>query len=313
MSASNIRQYISLMRLDHWIKQLFIIPGLLCASYFTSPPITATLYYNIAVALIATCLVASANYVINEWLDMGTDKYHPTKRFRSAVSNDLSGTVVLAMWLVLSISAGITAAWGNTPLLISVAWLWIMGILYNVKPFRTKDIIYLDVITESVNNAIRFFIGWFAVCTDFLPPVSIVFGYWMMGAYLMAIKRFAEYRMINDKLTAGNYRKSFRYYTEPTLLGSAFFYAMLSVFCIGVFLVKYKLELLLFIPFMIWIYSYYFWLSYKSDSCVQKPEKLYHEKTLMLYCLMLLAIFVILMICKIDFLHILIKDTLIAI
>ena len=188
-----------------------------------------------------------------------------------------------------------------------------MGILYNVKPFRTKDIIYLDVITESVNNAIRFFIGWFAVCTDFLPPVSIVFGYWMMGAYLMAIKRFAEYRMIDDKLTAGNYRKSFRYYTEPTLLGSAFFYAMLSVFCIGVFLVKYKLELLLFIPFMIWIYSYYLWLSYKSDSCVQKPEKLYHEKTLMLYCLMLLAIFVILMICKIDFLHILIKDTLIAI
>ena len=269
--------------------------------------------YDIILALLATCLVASANYVINEWLDMDTDKYHPTKRYRSAVRNKLSPAVILLMWLTLSLAAAIAAACVNTPLLISVAWLWLMGILYNVKPFRTKDIIYLDVITESVNNAIRFFIGWFAISTLYLPPASIVFGYWMMGAYLMAIKRFAEYRMIDNKTLAGNYRKSFRYYTEPTLIGSAFFYAMLSVFCIGVFLVKYKLELLLFIPFMIGIYSYYFGLSYKSDSCVQKPEKLYYERRLMLYCMLLLAIFITLMICKIEFLHILIKDTLIAI
>ena len=30
--------------------------------------------------------------------------------------------------------------------------LWIMGCLYNFPPVRTKDVPYLDVLTESVNN-----------------------------------------------------------------------------------------------------------------------------------------------------------------
>ena len=34
--------------------------------------------------------------------------------------------------------------------------------MYNVKPFRFKDIVYLDVIIESLNNPIRF-LGWFIV------------------------------------------------------------------------------------------------------------------------------------------------------
>ena len=51
-----------------------------------------------------------------------------------------------------------------------------MGILYNVKPVRTKDIPVLDVLSESVNNAIRLLTGWFAVTGVFLSPVSITSG-----------------------------------------------------------------------------------------------------------------------------------------
>jgi 4-hydroxybenzoate polyprenyltransferase len=74
-----------------------------------------------------------------------------------------------------------------------------MGIFYNVRPFRTKELAYLDVLSESINNAIRLMIGWFIVTPVYLPPVTIVLGYWMGGAFLMATKRFAEYCMINDK------------------------------------------------------------------------------------------------------------------
>ncbi len=42
-----------------------------------------------------------------------------------------------------------------------------MGVLYNVKPFRTKDIAYLDVLSESINNAIRLLLGWFFVTADY--------------------------------------------------------------------------------------------------------------------------------------------------
>ena len=31
----NARKYIRIMRLDHWIKQLFILPGLVAALFLT--------------------------------------------------------------------------------------------------------------------------------------------------------------------------------------------------------------------------------------------------------------------------------------
>lgn len=64
---------------------------------------------------------------------------------------------------------------------------------------------------------------------------------------------------------------------------------------IGVFLVKYRIELVLFMPVLVGLYCYYFWLSFKKDSAVQKPEKLYHERGLMIYCLLSIILFTLLM------------------
>ncbi|MEI3014343.1 MAG: hypothetical protein V8T36_06155 [Ruthenibacterium lactatiformans] len=94
----------------------------------------------------------------------------------------------------------------------------------------------------------------------------------------MAIKRYAEYRMIGDKSTAALYRKSFAHYTEQSLLISAFFYAMCSLFLCGIFIIKYKIELLLVVPFLCGLFCFYLHFAFKKDSAVQKPEKLYREK-----------------------------------
>ena len=151
-------------------------------------------------------MIASANYVINEWLDARFDKYHPTKKKRPVVQNTMSGKIVAAEYAVLA-AVGLGASLlVNIPFFVCELWLLVMGVLYNVKPFRTKDIAYLDVLSESINNAIRLLLGWFFVTADYLPPVTIVLGYWLGGAFLMAIKRYAEYRMIGDKSTAALYR-----------------------------------------------------------------------------------------------------------
>lgn len=281
------------MRFDHWIKQFFIVPGIVCAVLLVNETFSAE---NFVEGFIATCLIASANYVINEYLDAEFDRHHPTKKFRAAVKESLNGKFVFMLWLALTIVGLIIAALVNKYFFAMTAWLWFMGILYNVKPIRTKDLAYLDVLTESVNNMIRLLMGWFIVVTEFiLPPSSIVFGYWMLGAFLMAIKRYAEYRMIDNPALAAAYRKSFAHYSEESLLISAFFYAMCSTFFIGVFLIKYRIELILFMPMLIGLYCYYFWLSFKKDSAVQKPEKLYNERGLMIYCLLSIIFFVILM------------------
>jgi 4-hydroxybenzoate polyprenyltransferase len=169
-----------------------------------------------------------------------------------------------------------------------------MGILYNVKPIRTKDIVFLDVLSESVNNMIRLLLGWFIVCENVYPPSSILVGYWMAGAFLMAVKRYAEYRMINNPELAGLYRKSFAKYTEETLLCSAFFYALCATFLIGIFLLKYRIEYIVAIPVLFFLFCYYLYIAHKPDSAAQKPEKLFREKKLMMLVAILIIMFAVL-------------------
>ena len=237
---SKIKAYLKIARFDHWIKQLFILPGAWLA-YMMSPIDERLPLVYLVIGLLATSFAASANYVINEWLDAEFDKYHPVKKNRPSVTEGLNAKTVYTEYAVLALSALFLAWRINRPVFITVIILLIMGILYNVKPIRLKDIPYLDVISESVNNALRFAIGWFCTTQAYYPPLSFVMGYWMGGAFLMAAKRFAEYRMIGNPRQAALYRKSFSRYTEVLLLVSSIFYGFLAVFFCGVFLVKYKI------------------------------------------------------------------------
>ena len=302
MKKIHFKTYIRIMRLDHWIKQLFILPGTAFALFILPTVHLTDCVRNLMLGFLSTCFIASANYVINEWLDREFDRFHPVKKHRSIVENGADPKIVYGLYTLLTaVGLGLALLVG-TPFVYMEIWLWVMGILYNVKPFRTKDLPFVDVLTESVNNAIRLLVGWFIVTNAYLPPVSLVIGYWFAGAFLMATKRFSEYRMIGDPETAGLYRKSFRGYSEKSLLLSAFFYGMCSTMFLGIFLIKYNIGLILFMPFLIGLFCYYFYISFKEDSAAQKPEKLFHEKGLMLYVLFLLVLFIILLRVKIPFL-----------
>lgn len=294
-NTAQIKNYIKIARPDHWIKNVFIMPGLVLAVILIDMPDD---WFRFAVKLIAgflaTCFIASANYVINEWLDAEFDKYHPTKKFRPVVSQNMKLSLVMVEYAIcIVIGIGLSSA-VNIPFVLTELWLLVMGVLYNVKPVRTKDVVYLDVLSESVNNMIRLLLGWFIVCENVFPPSSIMVGYWMAGAFLMAVKRYAEYRMIGNPALAGSYRKSFAKYTEETLLCSAFFYALCATFLIGIFLLKYRIEYLVAMPVMFFLFCYYLYIAHKPDSAAQKPEKLFKERKLMLLVAVLAVLFAVL-------------------
>lgn len=306
-----MKKYLKIARIDHWIKNLFIIPGTVIAILLTNDSLADVHFLTFALGFLSTCFIASANYVINEWLDAPYDKYHPTKKNRPAVSENMKLSYVLLEYFIFILAGCILASLINRYFLYTELFLLLMGVLYNVKPIRTKDIPYLDVLSESVNNMIRLLLGWFVVDVTHLPPSSILIGYWMGGAFLMATKRFAEYRMINNSQTAGLYRKSFSYYSEKTLAGSALFYGMVATFCIGVFLIKYRIEYLLSMPVIFLLFAYYFCMSYNRDSAAQKPEKLYKEKMLIFLVACVIVVLGICTFCDIPALEIFVSKELI--
>jgi len=299
-----MKNYVKIARPDHWIKNFFIVPGIAAATLISGMPEGSDLILKIIIGFFATCMIASANYVINEWLDAEFDKFHPTKKNRPVVTENMKFSIVMSEYVVLAAIGIALSLLINRSFLYTEIWLLVMGILYNVKPIRTKDIPFLDVISESLNNMIRLMLGWFIVTGSTLPPGSILLGYWMAGAFLMGIKRFAEYRMIGDPETAGLYRKSFAKYSEKTLLCSSMFYAFCSTFCMGIFLIKYRTEYVLAMPLLFFLFVYYLYIAFKEDSAVQKPEKLYKEKSLMLLVLLLIVLLVILTVVDIPFLGI---------
>ncbi len=289
-----MKNYIKIARPDHWVKNAFILPGIAIAVLLTGYSFSVQTVWRFLAGFFATCFIASANYVINEWLDAEFDKYHPTKKNRPVVAENMQFSLVMIEYAILALLGIALSLLINIPFLLMELWLLLMGVLYNVKPIRTKDIPYLDVLSESINNMIRLLLGWFIITDAYQPPSSILIGYWFAGAFLMATKRFAEYRMIGDPETAGLYRKSFKYYSEQSLLLSTFFYALTSTFFIGIFMIKYRMEYLIAMPFVFGLFCFYLGIAFKPDSAAQKPEKLYREKKLLLYVAFLVVLLAVL-------------------
>ena len=246
------------------------------------------------IAIVSTCLIASANYVINEWLDAKSDAFHPEKKNRPAVIGNVGVEKILIFYSALTILGLGFATIVSTWLVLIEAWLLVMGWLYNVPPVRLKDKPYIDVLSESINNPIRLWIGWACVISTSPPPLSLIVGYWFGGAFLMNIKRFAERRTLTDKSVAALYRKSFGYYTEKNLLAATLFYAMISFFFVGIFSIRYRIEYILITPFLAYLYVIYFNLGMDENSVAQKPEGLYRQKRLISFVVLISLLYIFL-------------------
>ncbi len=308
---ATFKDYVTIARPDHWFKNIFMLPGMFFAYVVYNTPLDMDLLLRIVVGVGATCLIASANYVINEFLDAEFDRYHPEKSKRTAVQRVLDPRFVYVEYALLAAAGLLLSLLISPHFMVIEAFLLFMGIMYNVRPFRTKERVYLDVLSESVNNPIRFALGWFIFVpaallpelTDpawlIMPPTSILVAYWMGGAFLMGTKRFAEYRFIGDPERAGLYRRSFKYYTEENLLISMFFYALTSTFFLGIFLIKNRIELLISFPFFALLFAWYLKIGLRKNSPVQGPESLYKEKKFMAF-----LVFFSLLLCFLTFVDI---------
>jgi len=291
---AKLKDYSRVFRPTHWFKNLFMLIGSAAAIIIFKGEISLENIKLTVIAFICTSIAASANYGINELLDSEYDKFHPTKKDRPLASGRISRKSVLIVSIICAAASGVLSFFFlPRGAFYAVISLMVMGFFYNVKPFRTKELPYLDVISESINNPIRFIIGWYAVQMTFFPPASFLIAFWAFGAFLMACKRLAEYRFIDNPQQAALYRNSFKHYTQEKLIVSIIGYVSLVCFSVAVICIKYSISVVLAVPVFIAAIVWYFHLTLKKDSPAKEPEKLLKYKEFYIFTVLTIAVFIL--------------------
>jgi len=284
--VSFLIEHIKIWRIEHWLKNIFILFG---------HAVAVVLFYNLdwtwgmvgtaALSLIPACLIASANYILNEILDAPFDRLHPTKRLRGIPAGKVSVPILWGMMAgLVVVGFGLALLWFPNPgYTIALGLLLLSGLVYNIPPLRLKDRAYIDVIAESFNNPVRLWLGWYALvpaATASPPPLSITLAWWFFGALLMTGKRYAEFRFIQDKELSGRYRKSFRTYTEQSLVIAMITHANLFCFCTGIAMASYPAlhNLVLVFPMIVLAVIAYFAHAMSDRGARLEPEKLLQNK-----------------------------------
>jgi 4-hydroxybenzoate polyprenyltransferase len=95
-----LRAHLNLLRLDHWVKHIFVVPGIVIAISITATTLDKALVLRTLLGLAAVIAAASSNYVLNELLDAPFDRQHPTKHTRPAACRSVNVPLAYVQWLV---------------------------------------------------------------------------------------------------------------------------------------------------------------------------------------------------------------------
>ncbi len=297
-NKKKFKLYLESLRLERWPRSLAIIPGFIAFLVLNPHEIdslaTVALAAKLLAAFILTLFISTANYIVNEITDAPHDAFHPHKKHRPLVNNQISIAVLMVLWFLLAAVSAVLALvfFRNLSFLVALLALLVAGMLYNVPPIRMKDIPFLDSTLESANNPIRFLIGWHIVGTAF-PPVSLLLAWWAFGNFLMVGKRVAEKKFLTEAESSG-YRLSLKKYRLKGLICFMLTSALVFIAAFCWFALETGLKTFLFsIPFIV-LYLYMFIKKSVQDiEGAEEPERLLKNPYFAFYTLFLVVIFIL--------------------
>lgn len=205
-TIDKIKQYIRLIRVPHWMKNLLILFPMI----FNQELGKIDLVLDMIGAFIAFSLMASSIYIINDIRDMEYDRQHERKKNRPLASGTVSvkEAIVCCVVLILaSIGINYIIDHSASGLLCLLAYL-ILNILYSLQ---LKNIPIVDVVILAMGFLIRVLYGG---CI-----LNIEISEWLyltvltMALYLGCGKRRNEVRKSGAKTS----RKVLTYYSDEFL------------------------------------------------------------------------------------------------
>ncbi|MDX2165109.1 MAG: decaprenyl-phosphate phosphoribosyltransferase [Gammaproteobacteria bacterium] len=182
---------IKLLRPHQWIKNIFVLTGLIFANAWSD-------IHTIILVFLATaafCMMSSAVYVYNDIVDIEQDRLHPSKKHRPLPSGKISfstAQLILGILFIAAISVGLVVSWQAALILLSY---FVLNVAYT---HSLKHIVILDVFSISLGFMLRILAG--TVGVGIAPSQWLLFCGLMITLFLGFTKRRAEGKLIGKDL-----------------------------------------------------------------------------------------------------------------
>lgn len=181
---------IKACRPKQWAKNVLVFVAPAAAGVLNEP-------YYIRLTLIgfaAFCCVASATYLLNDILDVDSDRQHPTKRNRPIAAGVVPVPLAVGLAIVL-FAAGVALGYICSPTLAFVVALY--AVLTTFYSFVLKQLPVYDVVILSAGFILRLLGGAYATGVDVSDWFLIIslFG----SLFIAAAKRSVEKIELGDQ------------------------------------------------------------------------------------------------------------------
>ena len=231
------KSYLKLLRPSQWIKNLLLLFPPFFAGRMLSPSFTG----KVIPALLAFCLAASCSYIINDIIDVESDRNHEGKKKRSIASGDISVSKAISVATILFFSAIYISFLVSTNFLLYIIAYLLISLSYT---FIFKEIVILDIFVISLGFLVRVLAGGEA----FGVAVSnwLFMTVFMVSLFLATGKRIGEMVFLGDE--AHTHRKSLSSYSTNYLEGVLWFSASSALVMYSLYTLEHRSRLFYTVP-----------------------------------------------------------------
>ncbi len=147
-----MKEYLRLIRLHQWAKNLLLFAPLFFSGHFTEVELLSNVIYG----FLLFGLMASSIYIFNDYNDIEKDRLHPVKKKRPLASGIIPARSALILAALLFISS-LCIAWGLNPVFFYILLSYgLINILYSLG---MKNLSLLDVFIVSSGFVLRVYAG----------------------------------------------------------------------------------------------------------------------------------------------------------
>lgn len=184
-----MKQVAKALRVHQWAKNVLVFIPVVASHQLTNRP----LMIQATLAFLSFSFSASSVYIVNDCLDLASDRRHPRKKSRPFASGSLS------IPFGLCLAAGCLVAGVALASVLPIVFLIVLAaylILTTAYSFYLKQLVLLDVIVLAQLYTVRVYGG--GAATEIVPSHWLLTFSLFLFLSLALVKRFTELRLATE-------------------------------------------------------------------------------------------------------------------